>query len=79
MSGSHDLIASMTRNEQIEYFRAGLDFLKEEYPTFHVVDSRIHFDEKGLPHCHTSMLPIHEKEDGSKSYSYCKMDRSRME
>lgn len=69
MSGSHDLIASMTRNEQIEYFRAGLDFLKEEYPTFHVVDSRIHFDEKGLPHCHTSMLPIHVKEDGSRSFN----------
>ncbi len=60
MSGSHNLMASMTREEQIEYFRAGLD-LKQEYPTFHVVDSRIHFDEKGLPHMHTSMLPIHVK------------------
>lgn len=69
MSGSHELIASMTRSEQIEYFRAGLEFLKEEYPTFHIVDSRIHFDEKGLPHAHTSMLPIHIKEDGSKSFN----------
>ena len=68
MSGSHDLMASMTRSEQVEYFRAGLDFLKQEYPTFHVVDSRVHFDEQGLPHMHTSMLPIHEKEDGSKSF-----------
>lgn len=69
MSGSHDLIAGMTRTEQVEYFRAGLDFLKTEYPTFHVVDARIHYDEQGLPHLHTSMLPIHVKEDGSKSFN----------
>lgn len=69
MSASRDLISSMTREEQVEYFRAGLDFLKEEYPTFHIVDSRIHFDEQGLPHMHTSMLPIHEKEDGSKTFN----------
>lgn len=69
MSGSHDLMASMTRAEQIEYFRAGLDFLKQEYPTFHIVDSRVHYDEQGLPHMHTSMLPIHIKEDGSKSFN----------
>ena len=69
MSGSHDLMASMTRDEQIEYFRAGLDFLKQEYPTFHVLDSRVHYDEQGLPHMHTSMLPIHIKADGSKSFN----------
>lgn len=69
MSGSRDLIASMTCEEQIAYFREGLEFLKEEYPTFHVADSRIHYDEKGLPHMHTSMLPIHEKEDGSKTFN----------
>ena len=77
MSGSHDLIASMTREEQIEYFRAGLDFLKEEYPTFHVVDSRVHYDEKGLPHMHTSMLPIHVKEDGSKSFNVSKHQKGK--
>ena len=77
MSGSHDLMASMTREEQIEYFRAGLDFLKQEYPTFHVVDSRIHFDEKGLPHMHSSMLPIHEKEDGSKSFNVSKHQKGK--
>lgn len=69
MSASHDLISSMTREEQVEYFRSGLEFLKEEYPTFHVVDSRIHFDEKGLPHMHTSMLPIHVKVNGDKTFN----------
>lgn len=69
MSASHDLISSMTREEQVEYFRSGLEFLKEEYPTFHVVDSRIHFDERGLPHMHTSMLPIHVKENGDKTFN----------
>lgn len=69
MSASSDLISSMTRAEQVEYFREGLQFLKQEYPTFHVVDCRVHYDEKGLPHMHTSMLPIHVKEDGSKSFN----------
>lgn len=69
MSGSHDLMASMTRAEQVEYFRAGLEFLKQEYPSFHVVDSRVHFDEQGLPHMHTSMLPIHVREDGQKTFN----------
>lgn len=77
MSGSHDLMASMTRTEQVEYFRAGLDFLKAEYPSFHVVDSRIHFDEKGLPHMHTSMLPIHVKEDGSRSFNVTAHQKGR--
>lgn len=69
MSASRDLISSMTRTEQIEYFRTGLEFLKQEYPSFHVVDSRIHFDEQGLPHMHTSMLPIHEKENGDRVFN----------
>lgn len=77
MSGSHDLMASMTRAEQIEYFKAGLDFLKQEYPTFHIVDSRVHYDEQGLPHMHTSTLPIHVKEDGSKSFNVSQHQKGR--
>ena len=69
MSASSDLISSMTRKEQIAYFHCGLAFLKTEYPTFHVVDCRIHYDEKGLPHMHASMLPIHEKENGTKTFN----------
>ena len=46
MSRSRDLISSMTRTEQTEYFKAGLEFLKAEYPTSHIVDSRIHYDEQ---------------------------------
>ena len=59
----------MTRTEQVEYFKTGLEFLKTEYPTFHIVDSRIHYDEQGLPHMHTSMLPIHVKADGTKNFN----------
>ena len=61
--------ANAVEREQVEYFRSGLEFLKEEYPTFHVVDSRIHYDEKGLPHMHTSMLSIHVKENGDKTFN----------
>ena len=70
-------MASMTRTEQVEYFKSGLEFLKKEYPSFHVVDSRIHYDEKGLPHCHTSMLPIYEKTDGSKSFNVTACQKGR--
>lgn len=77
MSASSDSISSMTRTEQIAYFRSGLEFLNSEYPTFHVVDSRIHFDEKGLPHMHTSMLPIHVKEDGNKSFNVSQHQKGR--
>ena len=57
MYGSYDLISSMTRTEQVEY------------PTFHMVDSRIHYDEQGLYHMHISMLPIHIKAEGTKTFN----------
>lgn len=69
VGGSKDFITSMTRLEQIEYFRSALEFLKQEYPTFHIVDARIHYDEKGLPHSHVSMLPIYINEDNRKTFN----------
>ena len=69
MSGSKDLISSMTRIEQGEYFKAGLEFPKTEFTTFHIVDSRIHYDEQGLSHMHTSMFPIHIKADWTKTFN----------
>lgn len=69
VGGSKDFITSMTRLEQIEYFRSALEFLKQEYPTFHIVDARIHYDEKGLPHSHVSMLPIYINDDNRKTFN----------
>ena len=69
MSGNQELISSMPRTEQVDYFRHGLDFLTTEYPTFHLLDARIHYDEQGLPHMHASFLPIHICEDGRKSFN----------
>jgi hypothetical protein len=66
-SGSRDFISSFNdRNEIIDYYRECNEFLKTEYPEYHVVDSRVHFDEKGLPHCHTSVILLHTKENGDK-------------
>lgn len=77
MSGSRDLISSMTRTQQIYYFKAGLDYLKQEYPTFHLVDARIHYDEAGLPHMHASFLPIHEKESGERTFNVSQCQKGR--
>lgn len=77
MSGSRNLIATMTRTEQVYYFRNGLEFLKQEYPTFHLVDARIHYDEKGLPHMHASFLPIHERENGDRVFNVSQCQKGR--
>jgi hypothetical protein len=69
VGGSKDFITSMTQNEQIKYFQTALEFLKLEYPTFHTVDARVHFDEQGLPHAHISMLPIYVHHDGRKTFN----------
>lgn len=73
VSGSRDFINSFeNRDDLIEYFKEANEFLKSEYPDFHIVDSRIHFDEKGLPHMHTSFLPIVEKENHQKQFNVSK-------
>ena len=77
MSGSQELISSMTRAEQVEYFRHGLKFLQAEYPTFHLVDARVHYDEQGLPHMHASFLPIHIDGDGRKSFNVTKHQKGK--
>lgn len=69
VSGSRDFISSFeNREELIDYFKESLEFLKEEYPDFHILDATIHFDEQGLPHMHASYLPIIERDDGHKQF-----------
>lgn len=76
ISGTADFYKSFKdRNDIIEYYKESLDFLKEENPDFHIVDARIHFDEKGLPHMHVSELPIYVDEEGNKSFNVSKSQR----
>lgn len=76
VSGTSDFYKSFKdRNDIIEYYKESLDFLKEENPDFHIVDARIHFDEKGLPHMHVSELPIYIDERGNKSFNVSKSQR----
>lgn len=53
MNYSHDFMEIMGRAEKIEYFKAGIDFLKQEYTIYSVVDSRVDYNEKvcTLPCC----------------------------
>lgn len=76
VSGTSDFYKTFKdRNDIIEYYKESLDFLKEENPDFHIVDARIHFDEKGLPHMHVSELPIYVDEKGNKSFNVSKAQR----
>ena len=76
VSGTADFYKTFKdRNDIVEYYKESLDFLKEENPDFHIVDARIHFDEKGLPHMHVSELPIYVDEKGNKSFNVSKAQR----
>lgn len=69
----------MTREEQIEYFKAEPDFLKQEQedPGFHIMGSRIRYDKKRWPHIHTFTLPVHIKEGGCQSFHVSQHKKSR--
>lgn len=58
ISASPEYINSLNRGEQIKFFKDGLQAFKEMYPTYHIVDSIIHFDEK-TPHMHINALPVY--------------------
>lgn len=76
VSGTSDFYKTFKdRNDIIEYYKESLDFLKKENPDFHIVDARVHFDEKGLPHMHVSELPIYVDEKGNKSFNVSKAQR----
>lgn len=76
VSGTADFYKTFKdRNDIVEYYKESLDFLKEENPDFHVLDARIHFDERGLPHMHVSELPIYVDEKGNKSFNVSKAQR----
>lgn len=76
VSGTSDFYKTFVdRNDIVDYFREGFDFLKEENPTFVWLDVQVHFDEKGLPHMHASGLPIYENEKGERSFNVSKCQR----
>ena len=61
---SKDYIETMTRDEQIDYFKHCLNFFKKEFPTAEIVSAVIHFDET-TPHMHVTFLPIAERKSKS--------------
>lgn len=78
LSGSRDFISSFSsRDEIVDYFRAGGEFLRQEYPYMHIVDFRVHFDEKGLPHAHCSFIPVYEKENGDRCLNITQQQKSK--
>lgn len=58
ITASKEFIDSLSKSEQIDFFKDGLQAFKEMYPTYHIVDAIIHFDEK-TPHMHINALPLY--------------------
>lgn len=47
----------MSRQEQTEYFKKNLDFIKERYGEKNLVSATIHYDER-TPHMHVNFVPV---------------------
>lgn len=78
ISGSSDFYSSFnSRDEIFDYFKSAGDFLKSEYPHSHVVDFRVHLDEKGLPHAHYSFIPIYQKDNGDRCINITQQQRGK--
>lgn len=54
----------MSRDEQIEYFKKSLGFIKKRYGEKNLVSATIHYDEQ-TPHMHVNFVPV--TEDGRLS------------
>lgn len=50
---------TMNRQEQTEYFKKSLDFIKERYGEKNLVSATIHYDER-TPHMHINFVPVTE-------------------
>lgn len=59
---SPEYMDSLNRQEQISFFKDSLKAYKEMYPTYHVIDATIHFDEK-TPHMHINCLPLYHNQE----------------
>ncbi len=62
ITASPDFFRNDDREEHNQFFRDGLQAFKDMYPTYHVVDAVIHYDEKN-PHCHINALPLYYNKD----------------
>lgn len=47
----------MSRQEQTEYFRKSLDFIRERYGEENLISATIHYDER-TPHMHVNFVPV---------------------
>lgn len=47
----------MSREEQNEYFKQSLDFIKERYGDRNIISATIHYDER-TPHMHVNFVPV---------------------
>lgn len=56
VTASHERMAMMNRQEQNQYFKSALDFLKEKHGDQNIIAATIHRDER-TPHMHVLAVP----------------------
>lgn len=59
-TASPELLKSLTREEQIEFFRHCYDFFLSKFPSVEVLSAVVHFDESNA-HMHLNFIPICRK------------------
>lgn len=58
VTASPDFFKNENREEHNQFFKDGLQAFKNMYPSYHIVDAVIHYDESS-PHLHINALPIY--------------------
>lgn len=61
ITGSHEIMHSKSRAEQIEYFQDSLDWIGEKFGgKENIINAGIHYDER-TPHMYVYLVPLDEK------------------
>lgn len=66
-----ELMNSLSPDAQKEYFRKAIDFVRATYPTFHLINAVIHYDE-ATPHMHINALPLMPNNKGELTFNVTK-------
>lgn len=59
VTSDNTFFETRNRQEQTEYFKKSLDFIKERYGEKNLVSATIHYDER-TPHMHINFVPVTE-------------------
>lgn len=73
-----EFLDGLSRAEQEEFFRACLEYHKQEFGSAHILSAVVHYDESS-PHLHVTQIPIIKRADGTHALSAKEMMGNRTE